>query len=74
MYSRKLTAFVLVAALATVLITSATLANTEDADAKRKKSQSSVQVNNCGSGAKCQNAGSQIQGDGNAVVISQRQD
>ena len=76
MYSRKLTALVLVAALAAVLITSATLAHTEDADAKRKRggnSQSSVQVNNCESG-KCQNADSQIQGDGNAVVIRQSQD
>lgn len=74
---RKLTALVLVAALAAVLITSATLANTEDAFANHKKkkggnSQSSVQVNNCGSG-KCQNAGSQIQGDGNSVSISQSQ-
>jgi hypothetical protein len=72
---RKLTALVLVAALAAVLITSATLANTEDADAKRKKggnSQSSAQVNNCKSG-KCQSASSQIQGDGNTVVIRQNQ-
>jgi uncharacterized membrane protein len=76
MYS-KMTTFVLVAAMAAVLITSATLAMTDDALAKHKKkkggnSQSSVQVNNCGSG-KCQNAGSQIQGDGNSVSISQSQ-
>lgn len=76
MYS-KITTFVLVAAIAAVLVTSATLAMTDDADAKKKKkrggnSQSSVQVNNCGSG-NCQNAGSQIQGDGNSVAISQSQ-
>ena len=75
MYSRKLTALVLVVALAAVLITSATLANTEDADAKRKRggnSQSSVQVNNCE--RNCQSASSQIQGSGNSVVIRQSQD
>jgi Ni/Co efflux regulator RcnB len=71
---RKLTALVLVAAVAAVLITSATLANTQDADAKRKRggnSQSSVQVNNCE--RNCQNAGSQIQGSGNSIVIVQSQ-
>ena len=69
--------FVLVAAMAAVLVTSATLAMADDADAKRKKkggnSQSLVQVNNCDSG-KCQNADSQIQGKGNSVVIVQNQD
>ncbi len=75
MYS-KITTLVLVAAIAAFLITSATLAMTDDADAKKRKrggnSQSSVQVNNCDYG-KCQNAGSQIQGDGNSVAISQSQ-
>lgn len=76
MYS-KITTFVLLSAIAAVLITSATLAMADDADAKHKKkrggnSQSSVQVNNCAF-AKCQNAGSQIQGDGNSVSISQSQ-
>ena len=77
MYS-KITTFVLVAAIAAVLITSVTLAMTDDADAKKKKrsggiSQSSSQSNNCAF-PQCQNAGSQIQGDGNAVSISQNQD
>jgi archaellum component FlaG (FlaF/FlaG flagellin family) len=65
----KLTALVLVAALAAVLITS-TLAISDDADAKRKsKSQSIFQKNNCFSN--CQNTASQIQGSGNlAIVIS----
>jgi hypothetical protein len=76
MYS-KITALVLVAVIAAVLISSATLAMTDDAFAKHKKkkggnSQSSSQVNNCAF-AKCQNAGSQIQGSGNAVSISQSQ-
>ena len=77
MYS-KITTFVLVAAIPAVLITSATLAMTDDADAKKKKkrgggnSQSSSQSNNCAF-AQCQNAGSQIQGDGNSVAISQSQ-
>jgi hypothetical protein len=78
MYS-KITTFVLVAAIAAVLITSVTLAMTDDADAKKKKkrsggfSQSSSQSNNCDF-PQCQNAGSEIQGDGNAVSISQNQD
>ena len=76
MYS-KITALVLVAAIPAVLVTSATLAMTDDALAKHKKkkggnSQSSSQSNNCAF-AKCQNANSQIQGDGNSVSISQSQ-
>ena len=73
---RKLTALVLVAALTAVLVTSATLAMTDDANAKHRhkksgNSQSLSQSNNCFS--KCQNAGSQIQGSGNSVSISQSQ-
>jgi hypothetical protein len=63
----KLTALVLVAALAAVLITS-TLAISDDAYAWRK-SQSLYQKNFCFSN--CQNAASQIQGSGNfAIVVS----
>jgi hypothetical protein len=76
MYS-KITTFVLVAAMAAVLVTSATLAMADDADAERKKrggnSQNSVQVNNCDS-RNCQSASSQIQGKDNKVVIIQNQD
>ena len=76
----KLTAIVLVGALAVVLITSATLAGADDANAKRKRhgnhggdnNQASSQVNNC-SNSQCQNANSQIQGSGNAVSINQNQ-
>jgi hypothetical protein len=61
----KVTAIVLVAALAAVLITSATLAGTDDASAKKK--QKLKQINrDCG---QCANAASQIQGDGNDVSI-----
>ncbi len=67
----KLTALVLVAAIAAVLVTSATIAMTDDADAKRK-SQSSVQINKCGFAA-CQSVSSQIQGSGNKVFIFQGQ-
>ena len=63
----------LVAALAAVLITSATLAITDNADArKNRNSQNSIQINSCENG-KCQNANSQIQGDRNAVVVLQSQ-
>lgn len=76
----KLTAVVLVAALAAILITSATISMTYDTAAKRKKhrngggnSHAISQVNDCFS-SKSQNAASQIQGDGNSVPISQSQD
>jgi hypothetical protein len=75
----KLTAIVLVAALAAVLITSATLATADDTQAKKKKkngggnSQSSAQVNSCSGNAKCSNSASQIQGSGNAVIITTNQ-
>ncbi|MGB7634728.1 MAG: hypothetical protein WBL68_13470 [Nitrososphaeraceae archaeon] len=62
-----------------MLITSATLAGADDANAKRKRhgnhgdnNQASSQVNNC-SNSQCQNANSQIQGSGNAVSINQNQ-
>jgi hypothetical protein len=60
----KLTALVLVAALAATLITS-TLAMSDDADAR--KSQSIKQKNFCFSS--CQNAASQIQGSGNVAIV-----
>lgn len=76
----KLTAIVLVAALAAVLITSATLAAADDTQAKKNKkkngggnSQSLAQVNSCSGNAKCSNSASQIQGSGNAVIITTNQ-
>jgi hypothetical protein len=66
----KSMAVVVVAALAAVLISSATLAAIDDANA-RKKSQTISQSNrDCSS---CQNLASQIQGKGNAVTISASQ-
>jgi archaellum component FlaG (FlaF/FlaG flagellin family) len=64
----KLTAIMLVAALAAVLITS-TIALSDDANArKNRNSQSLSQVNNgC---SQCNNVGVQNQGDGNSVAIS----
>jgi len=63
----KLTAIVLVAALAAVLITSATLAATDDAEAKKK--QKIMQKNENCSGS-CSNKKSQVDGNGNRVSIS----
>lgn len=64
----KLTAIVLVAVLASVLITSATLAGADDASAMKQKIYQKNK--NCGN---CQNLASQIQGHGNNVAISQSQ-
>lgn len=61
----KLSAIMLMAALAAVLITSTTLAATEDAEAKRQKlEQKNKDCNNCA------NVGVQNQGRGNSVSIS----
>ena len=73
---------VIVAAMAVMLIGATTLA-TEDAFAGKKKhkeyNQATSQVNACGDGflpenVFCQNIGSQIQGDENAVAASGAQD
>ena len=66
----KLTAVMVVAALSAILITSATIALSEDADARGKKrsSQNIEQSNkNCG---QCANAASEIDGNGNNVGIA----
>ncbi|MFZ1877388.1 MAG: hypothetical protein WAU25_10190 [Nitrososphaeraceae archaeon] len=73
---------VIVAAMAVMLIGATTLA-TEDAFAGKKKhkeyNQATSQANACGNGflpenVFCQNIGSQIQGDENAVAASGAQD
>jgi uncharacterized membrane protein len=68
-----------VTALATLLVASTALATADSAFADEKKhkyekSQAGSQVNDCGNGefpevVFCQNLDSQIQGDGNAVVV-----
>jgi hypothetical protein len=66
-----ITALVLIAALATMLVLSPVLAGLDDAFAKRgSKNQVSVQSNFCGgSNNNCQNGNSQIQGKRNNVLI-----
>ena len=69
----KATAMVFVAVLVAVLITSVVVA-ADNADARRHRhsssdSQALSQLNDCDS-SNCQNAASQIQGDGNSVSIS----
>jgi hypothetical protein len=73
---------VIVAAMAVILIGATALA-TEDAFAGKKKhkeyNQATSQANACGNGflpenVFCQNIGSQIQGDENAVAASGAQD
>jgi hypothetical protein len=67
---------VIVAAMALMLVGATALA-TEDAFAGKKKeyNQATSQANACGNGelplnVGCQNVGSQVQGDENAVAIS----
>jgi hypothetical protein len=71
---------VIVAAMAVMLIGATALA-TEDAFATKKKeyNQATSQANACGNGELplnvfCQNIGSQVQGDENAVAASGAQD
>jgi hypothetical protein len=71
---------VIVAAMAVMLIGATALA-TEDAFATKKKeyNQATSQANACGNGELplnvfCQNIGSQVQGDENAVTASGAQD
>jgi hypothetical protein len=68
--------FVIVAAVALMLVGATTLSTTDSAfaDKKYEKSQAASQVNDCGNGELplnvfCQNLLSQIQGDGNAANI-----
>jgi hypothetical protein len=68
--------FVIVAAVALMLVGATALSTTDSAfaDKKYEKSQAASQVNDCGNGELplnvfCQNLLSQIQGDGNAANI-----
>ena len=68
---------VTLAVLTAMLIGAASLATTDSAFAGgyKSKSQSTAQVNECGNGGMpmnvlCQNVGSQVQGEENAVVSS----
>ena len=65
----KLTAIVLVAALAAVLITSTTISLSDDADARKNRNSQSLSQINSGC-SQCNNVGVQTQGDGNSVAIS----
>jgi uncharacterized membrane protein len=76
--NNKILTIAVVAAVATMLVATSALA-TEDAFADKKKhkyekSQAVAQANDCGNGdgpfdVFCQNLASQLQGDGNAVII-----
>jgi Na+-translocating ferredoxin:NAD+ oxidoreductase RnfG subunit len=78
--NNKILTIAVVAAIATMLIATSAVA-TEDAFADKKKhkykkseSQAVAQANSCGNGDTpidvfCQNLASQIQGDGNAVIV-----
>src|SRR5688572_27282750 len=75
--------FVIVAAMTAMLIGATALATTDSAFADKKKkgyekNQALTQANACGNGelplnVGCQNAGSQIQGDENAVAVDAAQ-
>jgi hypothetical protein len=72
--------FVIVAAMTAMLIGATALATTDSAfaDKKREYNQATSQANACGNGELplnvfCQNLGSQIQGDENAVGIAGQQ-
>ena len=72
--------FVIVAAMTAMLIGVTALATTDSAfaDKKREYNQATSQANACGNGELplnvfCQNLGSQIQGDENAVGIAGQQ-
>jgi hypothetical protein len=67
----------IVAAMAVMLVGATALATTEDAFAGKKKeyNQATAQTNACGNGELplnvfCQNIGSQVQGDENAVAAT----
>jgi hypothetical protein len=68
---------VIVAAIAVMLVGATALSTTEDAFAGKKKeyNQATSQANACGNGELplnvfCQNIGSQVQGDENAVAAT----
>ena len=69
----KLTAILSVAALATVLITSATIALSDDADARKNRNSQSLSQSNGGGCKQCANVGVQNQGNDNSVAISVNQ-
>jgi hypothetical protein len=73
----KLTAIMLVAALTAVLITSATIALSDDADARKNRNRNSnsqsLSQSNGGGCEQCSNVGVQQQGKGNSVAISVNQ-
>ena len=70
----KLTAIVLVGALTAVLITSTTIALSDDADARKKGNSQSLSQSNGGDCRQCANVGVQQQGKGNSVAISVNQE
>jgi hypothetical protein len=83
MLSEMNTKYMLIVAAMAVMLIGATALATEDAFAGKKKhkeyNQATSQANACGNGflpenVFCQNIGSQIQGDENAVAASGAQD
>ena len=81
MLSQMNTKYVVIVAAMTVMLIGATALATEDAFAtkKREYNQATSQANACGNGELplnvfCQNIGSQVQGDENAVAASGAQD
>ena len=83
MLSEMNTKYMVIVATMTVMLIGATALATEDAFAGKKKhkeyNQATSQANACGNGflpenVFCQNIGSQIQGDENAVAASGAQD
>jgi hypothetical protein len=81
MLSQMNTKYVVIVAAMAVMLIGATALATEDAFAtkKREYNQATSQANACGNGELplnvfCQNIGSQVQGDENAVAASGAQD
>ena len=81
MLSQMNTKYVVIVAAMAVMLIGATALATEDAFATKKKeyNQATSQANACGNGELplnvfCQNIGSQVQGDENAVAASGAQD
>ena len=83
MLSEMNTKYMVIVAVMAVMLIGATALATEDAFAGKKKhkeyNQATSQANACGNGflpenVFCQNIGSQIQGDENAVAASGAQD
>jgi hypothetical protein len=81
MLSQMNTKYVVIVAAMAIMLIGATALATEDAFAtkKREYNQATSQANACGNGELplnvfCQNIGSQVQGDENAVAASGAQD